>query len=135
MKSEAGERRGPTLQTVRRRLERWRARRWRHEAIPEELWAAAVQLTEEHSLLEISKALGLNYTNLKERAGRRASGESRAENESGFVEVCLPGCAPASREYSLELENGRGEKLRLSVKGEAEAGVLRVLEAFWERTA
>ena len=61
-----------TLGEVKERFEGWRKRRSRLEPIPEELWEAAVRLTEEHSIVHVSKCLRLNYTKLKERGAYSA---------------------------------------------------------------
>ncbi len=88
-----------TLKSVRERFEQWRKQRERLGPIPADLWAAAAELTKRHTYLEVSKALRVNYNDLKKRA--RAMQENRVQGEpshNGFVEVDLVGmgnCAGA----------------------------------------
>jgi hypothetical protein len=60
--------RRPRLETVRRRLDRWRqARPHRRAPLPPRLWAAAVALVPEHGLYGTARALHLDYGTLKRR--------------------------------------------------------------------
>ncbi len=64
----------PRLDTVRRRLDRWRQTRPRARApLPPHLWAAAVALVPEHGLYGTARALHLDYGTLK--AHVEATGE------------------------------------------------------------
>lgn len=57
----------PALAEVQSRFNDWRKKRKHRNPIPEELWTAAVMLTQEHSLNKVSKTLHLSYAALKER--------------------------------------------------------------------
>lgn len=57
----------PNLAQVRDQFENWRKTRQKRTAIPEALWDAAVSLSKDYSTLQISKALRLHYTTLKNR--------------------------------------------------------------------
>jgi hypothetical protein len=58
--------RRPRLETVCRRLDRWRRRRPRARApLPPRLWAAAVELVPAHGLYGTARALHLDYGTLK----------------------------------------------------------------------
>ena len=56
-----------TLEEVCQQFEYWRQTREKRCPIPEKLWQAAESLYPEYSLYHISKALRLNYTDLKQR--------------------------------------------------------------------
>ncbi len=59
-------RRRPRLDTVRRRLDRWRrTRRHARAPLPPSLWAAAVALVPEHGLYGTARALHLDYATLQ----------------------------------------------------------------------
>ena len=58
---------GPSLEEVQRRFERWREGRKRGTPIPAALWEDAVRLCADHSLYKISRALHLDYNVLKKR--------------------------------------------------------------------
>jgi hypothetical protein len=54
-----------TLKEIQGRLEPWRNRRTRLGPIPEELWEEEARLTEEESLVDVSRSPRLTYTKLK----------------------------------------------------------------------
>lgn len=58
--------RQPRLETVRRRVDRWRqTRRHGRAPLPARLWAAAEALVPEHGVYGTARALGLSYGALK----------------------------------------------------------------------
>jgi len=112
---------GGTLEEVQARFEQWRRERRRLGPIPAELWAAAAGLTSQHTYLEVSKALRLNYNTLKERAqGLREQGIEAAALESPFVEVEVRGTGSGGEGvFDLEWEGVDGGKLRIRVRGKS----------------
>jgi hypothetical protein len=58
------------LSQLSARMEAWRNDPKKSRRIPQELWQAAVELSKEYSINQISKALRLSYTDLKKRVGR-----------------------------------------------------------------
>jgi hypothetical protein len=134
MRRTAARHSNPAINSVQRRFESWRKHRKRSEPIPEELWAAAVKLTEEHTLAQVSRALCLDHKNLKKRVSRSQSTEpGRTGERPRFVEVSFPEPALCSGEYHLEIEGTHGERLTLNVKGETKVDIMEVLRAFWGR--
>ena len=97
-------RRPPRLETVRRRLDRWRRRRPHARApLPPRLWAAAVALVPGHGLYATARALGISYGTLKQhvdREGRHAPEPTAAR----FVELPVP---PVREAYVVEIEGVR----------------------------
>ena len=58
----------PTIEEVRDKLEHWRKIKRNHrEPIPKKLQQEAVELSRQHSISIVLKALRLNYTDLKDR--------------------------------------------------------------------
>lgn len=55
----------PTMEELRNQFETWRKTRQQRAPIPDALWRAAVSLSKDYSILQISKALRLNYNDLK----------------------------------------------------------------------
>ncbi|MEW6441853.1 MAG: hypothetical protein AB1640_13040 [bacterium] len=116
-----------TLEDVRERFEEWRRkRRRRAEPIPEELWAAAVRLTKEHSVVQVSKILRLDYTKLKRRASPEGSPRGPKLVE---VDLCPPE-TPAGQCF-LEVEEPHGRRLKLALKGKVDLDVLAVIRSMW----
>ena len=115
------------LEAGRRRFERWRKTRDGHSRIPEPLWTSAVKLAGAYGLCRTARTLGLDYNALKRRVasanphgspGQKPGRQKMAGQEpaTAFVELAPP--APAcSPECILELENPRGAKMRIQVKG------------------
>lgn len=97
----------------------WRRGRRRGERIPPGLWAGAVSAARVHGLWRTARRLGLDYVALKRRCeapleeapAERAPGSVAA----GFVEIPWP--ADRGPECQLELEDGRGARLRVSLRG------------------
>ena len=105
--------RRPRLETVRRRLNRWRQRRPHARApLPPRLWAAAVALVPEHGLYGTARALHLDYGALK--AHVEATGEPERV-ASGFVELPAPIPLPSDR-CILEIA-GAGTTVRVRLNG------------------
>jgi len=57
----------PSLSEVKEQFKTWRRTRKSPRPIPEKLWAAAVSLTANHSISQISKELVVDYSALKKR--------------------------------------------------------------------
>ncbi len=81
--------RQPRLETVRRRLDRWRQTRHHgRAALPPRLWAAAEALVPKHGVYGTARALGLSYGALKRHVEDR-DGQPR-ESSPRFVELPRP---------------------------------------------
>jgi hypothetical protein len=104
--------RRPRLETVQRRLDRWREKRPHvRTPLPPRLWKAAVSLVSEHGLYGTARALHLDYGTLKRHVGA-IDRDGRARMTSSFVE--LP--APADPAYVIEVE-GAHTTVRLHLNG------------------
>ena len=123
------------LQQVVGRLKKWRKAHPPRTRLPEELWAAAVELAEAEGVYSTARALRLDYANLKRRVGetptvrvssrtargiashrttsttRERSAEGKAATD--FVEL-LTGSIGAT-DCVIELE-GRGGRMRIQMK-------------------
>jgi len=105
--------RRPRLETVRRRLNRWRQRRPHARApLPPRLWAAAIALVPEHGLYGTARALHLDYGALK--AHVEGTGE-QARVASGFVE--LPAPVPLPPDSCIIEIVGAGTTVRVQLNG------------------
>lgn len=82
--------RPPRIETVRRRLDRWRqTRRHARAPLPPRLWAAAVALVPEHGLYGTARALGLSYGALKQHVDH-PDRQRGARRPAAFVELPRP---------------------------------------------
>jgi hypothetical protein len=79
----------PSLSQVKEQFKIWRRTRKSPRPIPEKLWAAAVSLTANHSISQISKELVVDYSALKKRVPIKKKDSAASMNPSGFIEVNL----------------------------------------------
>ena len=119
----------PGFMKVRERFDRWRDTRAPRSQIPEQLWRAAAKLCRDTSINKISMALHLNHTALKEWVEAAVNNTpSGKEPRPTFVEVHQP---PAPAECVVEMENARGAKLRVSIRGRGDIDLVALGNAFW----
>ena len=112
--------RRPRLETVRRRVDRWReGRPHRRAPLPPRLWAATVALVPEHGLYGTARALGISYGALKQHVDRH-DGRARAHTRERFVEL-RP--APVADGYVIEIDGPAGTTVRVRLNGVALAEV------------
>ena len=119
------------LEQVDGRFKRWRSTRTRGTPIPEALWASAVDLARAQGLNRTARGLRLDYYDLKKRL-ECANGPAFAQpTQPTFVELVTPR-AIGGGERLVELENARGAKMRIQLKGGDLAGSLASLSStFW----
>ena len=127
----------PEIQRIAMELKLWREQKKHGDRIPEWLWEAAVQLCKSHGLRPVFVALQLDYNPLKKRLSAstpqvRSEKKKRLKSDPKapqFVEVTL---SPEKSECVLELENQRGEKLKVEMRG-VSLEIEKVLQHFWSR--
>jgi hypothetical protein len=112
------------IEEARQQFENWRCERKRGERIPANLWATAVELAKQHGVWPTAKALRLDYSRLK----RRVRSEEEDEKSDAFVELIPPGAMLYS--CTVEMEDGRGARMRVELKGAA-ADVTALSRTFW----
>ena len=129
------------LERTLRRLERWRENRNGRSRIPERLWAAAVKAVARYGLHPTARALRLNYYSLKKRvesAGREPRDRATTLEEgrgrwgvATFVELPAP-VSMGSSECILEMEDPRGAKMRIHLKGTPAPDLPALSRSFWD---
>ena len=123
-----------TLEAVRHQFETWRKRRRCRGPIPEPLWQAAVDLCQEHSICEVSRALRLNFNGLKNRVPNVTRGRGSSLGgpaELGFVRLDL-GSPIALSECLVEMESPNGARMRMLLKGvPREFDPVELSRVFW----
>ena len=119
------------MEELRQHSESWRNTHAHRSRIPETLWTSAVKLARQHGLARTAKALHLDYTKLKTLVVGNSTGERK--EAPAFVELLatgdrLPDCV-------VELENGRGKKMRIHLRGVATPDVALLSRIFWSSRA
>ena len=141
------------LQTLRQRVEAWRARQGgRGSRIPEGLWNEAVRVVGIDGLWATSRATRLNYERLRGRvaeanssravddkgnAGLRADrGKTRligrASGGGPRAQLVAVGMSPfaGGGKMVIELESRRGDRMRIEAPGTS-AALVAVCDRFW----
>ena len=122
------ERAAAGLAEVRAELQAWRGRRRRGDRIPEEVWRRAARAVRQYGLNPVSRALRLDYYQLKRWAGR-VDGQGSASHGPVFVEV--EGTASeAGLACVVELEKCNGTRMRICVRDTVAVDWGKLKEAF-----
>jgi hypothetical protein len=122
----------PTISQVKEQFKIWRKTRKNPRPIPEKLWAAAVSLTTQLSISQISKELVLDYSTLKKRAAIKNKDSPASMNPPGFIEVNLEPPAAVS-ECRVEMQDIGGAKMRMHFRGKTDFDLLELAKAFWSK--
>ena len=109
----------PSLSEVKEQFKIWRRTRKSPRPIPEKLWAAAVSLTANHCLSQISKELVVDYSALKKRVAIKKKDRAASMNPPGFIEVNLEPPAAIS-ECIVEMQDILGAKMRMHFRGKTD---------------
>lgn len=120
------------VDAVRSRFEQWRQTRQGKARIPDELWAAAIELARRNGINQTAAPLRLDGGKLK-RLMLAAGASSQRTAPPTFVELRAPGGLAAEStvaEYTLELE-GHNRKLRIHCKGASAAELAALSRALW----
>jgi hypothetical protein len=122
------------LALLRQRFAHWRQGRTGRSRIPEPLWAAAVRAANTHGLNPTARALRLDYYALKKHVEAAGGASEDREAAAAFVELSGPIPADAP-ECIVELEDPRGAKLRVYLKGMPAPDWTALSRSFWSREA
>jgi hypothetical protein len=124
----------PTLEEIRERFENWRRRKKKGSRIPKSLWQAAVELSKDHSILQISRALRLNYNDLKHRVhGMEKTAVPSPGCCTDFVELDF-GASILPSECAVEMEASNGAKMKMYFKGQQKGfDVVALSRVFWRQ--
>jgi hypothetical protein len=123
-----------TLEEVRGRFETWRSRKKAGSPIPRALWEAAVSQCQNHSILEVSRSLRLNYNDLKTRVyDPKKKALSKKRGCGDFVELDFEGLSKPP-ECIVEMEAANGARLRLHYLGH-QKGIdpVELMKVFWRQ--
>jgi len=121
----------PTLEEIRTQFEAWRKTRRKYRPIPKDLWRQAAALTAYYPITTVSKALRLNYTDLKRHTREAETDEpSGAAPGQAFVELDAPGAI--SGQCMVEMENKAGARLTMYCAGSTWGNLVELARVFWE---
>jgi hypothetical protein len=118
------------IEQLRDRFELWRRDHPGRRPLPDELWSAAANLAQQYGVNPTAKALRLSYDSLKQHMPRGAAVGQNRQRTARFVEL-LPWNPATMPECSIELENARGAKIKIQLKGEALSELSNLTRLFW----
>jgi hypothetical protein len=119
------------IEEIRRRFEEWRRSRKHGARIPEALWISAVKLAKKYRPARIAHEFGLDYDGLKRRLKiAKQHSTSEPQTQRGFIEL-LPFAPSSHCECTIEIEDRRGTKMKLELKGASAGEVAAVSRALW----
>jgi hypothetical protein len=125
------------LDELKDRLTRWRGRYGgRGVPVPEELWAAAVEVARVEGADATARALRLDRLRLEARMQRNHAVEPLAATGGGFVEidaVRLGLSSSRSTRTVVRMESRDGERLEVEVAAGTAIDLSELAEAFWRR--
>ena len=125
-----------SLEDVRNQFEHWRHRRAKRAPIPASLWQAAISLYPDHSVYEISKALRLNYTDLKHRVeAQRSVFQPASVGESAFIELGGLSAPVPTAQCMVEMTSADGAKMKIHFNGDVGLDLLKLSKTFWSKGA
>lgn len=119
------------IEEIRLELENWRRERKRGQRIPENLWVKVVELARQHGVWPVARALHMDYSRLKRRAGVGAEGGAM-KAAAAFVELIPQGAGHCA--CVVEMEDARGARMRIEVKGAA-PDMTALSRTFWGERA
>jgi hypothetical protein len=120
------------LGEVKEQFREWRRTRKSPRPMPEELWQAAVSLSANHSIRQISRELIIDYSTLKKRAQNKKKKAVAKVSRPDFIELDFspPRTIP---ECIIELEDRLGAKMRVHIKNKTDIELLEFVKAFWRK--
>jgi len=114
----------------------WRRSRRHRRRLPEEVWAAAVELARTHGLSRVARRLRLDYYKLQRWAPGPVGPPTPkpvAACPEGFVELPWRASAAGPMACRVELRDPQGATMTLHLPGDT-AVVVALAEAFWRRS-
>lgn len=120
------------LEQLRDRFELWRREHPGRPRLPQELWSAASDLGEQYGVYRTAKTLRLSYDALRQHIQGGPAGEGKQLRTPRFVEV-LPWSPTTMPECSVELENTRGAKIKIQLRGAAMSELTNLTRLFWSQ--
>jgi len=118
-----------TAESVQTDFQRWRETRTKREAVPEALWSAAVELTEQLSICQVAKLLKLNYSSLKQRVGDFSPSIHTPIKASPFIEI--PSVRTNNvRHCHVDIKRSDGSQMQIELTQDSAAELSILVRAF-----
>lgn len=103
-----------TIETVREQFEHWRRTRKKRAAIPDHLWASAIELSARHSVYKIARNLRLNSSDLQKRIQRIHAEPVPEPFQSNFIRLDID--RSGTVEFTIEMSHRNGASMKAHIK-------------------
>jgi hypothetical protein len=121
------------MSKLTRSVENWRRRDDRSRRLPAEVWDQAIAAAEKYGVGAVVRHVGLDHAKLKAKlAEKRATQQALTpvENfQASFFEL-IPPPAEAAARCVVEVESGRGARMRLELSRLEMPGLLDLVRGF-----
>jgi len=117
---------------LNRRLNEWRKHYQAPTPLPDEIWEEAVEVAAVHGVYQTSRALGLNYANLKKRVEDvrdMVKSPPALPPRPTFIELRTPMPAVVG-ECALEVASRQGARMRVEMRDIPVSGLVTILREF-----
>jgi len=128
MKPEKDSESQDKMQAVAVLFDQWRSTRKKRDRIPESLWDAAADLSPSYSTCHISKALRLDFNELKRRIGGRSHRSAPHE----FVELKVERLF-STGQCLIEVRSPAGFELKIQTAAALPPQCMELLSCFLDR--
>lgn len=121
------------LKAAQQRFERWRQTHRARSRIPDSLWTLATKLVGAFGLHRTARALRVEYYSLKRRVEQSSVAvprKSEAGGTTAFVQW-PPAIPVVPCDCRLELENGAGAKMRITLQAATAPDLAAISRSFW----
>lgn len=121
------------LEALGQRLTHWRETRERGQHIPAVLWKAAAQMARQYGLERVAHDLHLDIDRLKRQLSSGAVDVLASQADCRFIEMRVSPITTTAEslcECTVELENGRGAKMRVQLSGDGLVGLGTLCSSF-----
>lgn len=134
-----------SIEQIKKQFIDYRKNQSKYSRIPEPLWQKAVKLYPKYSVSQISQALQVSYVTLKKKIQKipekkvpppepSYTSEKKAPQLPSFVQLDMPsppqGLSSYHSEWSIEMENASGGKMKIGVKSWQILDVAAICQSF-----
>ena len=96
------------LLDLKARIEAWRESRVKLRPMPKALWQAAVRLAKKYGVNQVSKTLGINYSDLKRKLDGNGGPRGKKSKSPLFVDLTPPASTCSKNKQAITGSNPMG---------------------------
>ena len=121
------------MKKVQKQFANWRKNKSRRgSATPKRLWEAAIDLHDEYSAYEIAKNLRVEHSKLQNVISEVS--KTKTESTPAFIQMDISAPQVKQDEWSIEMENADGTKMKISGSGSQMPDVALICQSFvWKK--